>query len=143
MTSFTPRAEAEAIARRAREAAALRENLRRRKAQVQQREEVSEVPTLLHTQGFRVYFCSREPAEPPHVHVDRSGASAKVWLETMALASNTGFPAHELSDVLNLVRANQAQLLEAWHGFPEHREPVAGTEAPARLRNLAIAPSGT
>jgi hypothetical protein len=133
MTSMTPRAQAEAQARRVREAAALRENLRRRKAQVRQREEVSEVPTLLRTQGFRVYFYSREPGEPPHVHVDRSGASAKVWLETMALASNTGFPAHELGDVLSLVRANRAQFLEAWHGFSIPREA-----ADIRVREVSV-----
>lgn len=54
------------------------------------------VPTILRIQGFRVYFWSREPNEPPHVHLDKGGASAKVWLEPVALASNVGFPAHEL-----------------------------------------------
>ncbi|MBV9786384.1 MAG: DUF4160 domain-containing protein [Acidisphaera sp.] len=38
------------------------------------------VPTVLRAQGFRFYFWSHEPNEPPHVHVDRSGVSAKVWL---------------------------------------------------------------
>ena len=38
------------------------------------------MPTVLRAQGFRLYFWSCEPNEPPHVHVDRVGASAKVWL---------------------------------------------------------------
>ena len=54
------------------------------------------MPTILRIQGFRVYFWSHEPNEPPHVHLDKGGASAKVWLEPIALASNVGFPAHEL-----------------------------------------------
>ena len=75
------------------------------------------MPTVLRTQGFRLYFWSREPNEPPHVHVDRAGASAKVWLQPVALASNAGYPARELSVILALVRERQPELLEAWHEF--------------------------
>ena len=75
------------------------------------------MPTVLRIQGFRLYFWSREPNEPPHVHVDRGGASAKVWLEPVALASNVGYPARELGSILRLVRAHQSELLEAWHEF--------------------------
>ena len=75
------------------------------------------MPTVLRIQGFRLYFWSREPNEPPHIHLDRGGASAKVWLEPVALASNTGYPAHELGVILRLVRAHQSELLEAWHEF--------------------------
>jgi len=75
------------------------------------------MPTVLRTQGFRLFFWSREPNEPPHVHVDRGGASAKVWLEPVALASNVGYPAHELGDILRLVRERQSELLRGWHEF--------------------------
>jgi hypothetical protein len=76
-----------------------------------------EVPTVLRAEGARFYFWSREPNEPPHIHVDRGGASAKVWLEPVALASNAGYPARELGAILRLVRERQPELLEAWHGF--------------------------
>jgi len=66
------------------------------------------MPTILRVNGFRVYFYSHEPGEPPHVHVDRGGATAKVWLESMTLAGNAGFSAGELRRV---------DCLEAWHGF--------------------------
>lgn len=75
------------------------------------------MPTILRAQGFRLYFWSREPNEPPHVHVDRGGASAKVWLEPVVLASNTGYPARELGVILRLVRERQPELLRAWHEF--------------------------
>jgi hypothetical protein len=42
------------------------------------------MPTIFRGDGFRVYFYSREPGEPPRVHIDRGGATAKVWLETVA-----------------------------------------------------------
>jgi Domain of unknown function (DUF4160) len=64
-----------------------------------------------------LYFWSREPNEPPHVHVDRAGASAKVWLQPVALAGNAGYPARELGLILALVREHQPKLLEAWHEF--------------------------
>ena len=77
------------------------------------------MPTVLRADGFRVYFYSREPGEPPHVHLDRGGATAKVWLEPVAMASSAGFPARDLGDVLRLVRTHQPKLLEAWRDFFE------------------------
>ena len=74
------------------------------------------MPTVLRGNGFRVYFYSHEPNEPPHVHVDRAGGSAKLWLETVRVASNAGFSAKELADVLRLIRTYRDQLLEEWHG---------------------------
>jgi hypothetical protein len=75
------------------------------------------MPTVLRIGGYRFYFYSHEPNEPPHVHVDSGTASAKFWLNTPSLARNLGFSAKELGDLLRLVRDNRAQLLEAWHGF--------------------------
>jgi hypothetical protein len=75
------------------------------------------MPTVLRADGFRVYFYSRETREPPHVPIDRGGATAKVWLEPVALASSAGFAARDLAVVLDLVRAKRPQLLEAWDGF--------------------------
>jgi hypothetical protein len=49
--------------------------------------------------------------------VDRGSASAKVWLQPVALASNAGYPARELGVILALVRERQPELLEAWHEF--------------------------
>ncbi len=74
------------------------------------------MPTVLRIEGFRFYFYSHEPNEPPHVHIDRGEASAKVWLEPVALARNLGFRPPELTRILALVRERRTQLLEAWHG---------------------------
>lgn len=75
------------------------------------------MPTVLRIDGYRFYFYSHEPFEPPHIHVDRAEASAKFWLENVALAVNHGFTARELGEVLRLVKARRTDLLEAWHGF--------------------------
>jgi hypothetical protein len=35
------------------------------------------MPTVLRLKGHRFYFYSHEPNEPPHVHVDKGGATLK------------------------------------------------------------------
>lgn len=78
------------------------------------------MPTVLREEGFRFYFYSHEPNEPPHVHVDKGGASAKIWLETVTLASSMGYPAPEIGRILRIVRLKRVDLLEAWHGYFGH-----------------------
>ena len=75
------------------------------------------MPTVLRIEGFRFYFYSHEPNEPPHVHVDKGGASAKVRLEPVALARNIGFKPRDLGTLLAYSEANRVLLLEAWHDF--------------------------
>jgi hypothetical protein len=60
------------------------------------------MPTVLRVQGYRFYFYSHEPNEPPHVHVDRAEFSAKIWLEPVSLARNIGFRSSELTTILGL-----------------------------------------
>ncbi len=75
------------------------------------------MPTILRRSGFRFYFFSHEPNEPPHIHVDRENFSAKFWLETVGLARNIGFSAVELRQLHRMVEDNREDFLEAWHGF--------------------------
>ncbi len=75
------------------------------------------MPTILRTGGHRFYFYSHEPNEPPHVHVDRDGASAKFWLHDGSVAYNAGFAARDLSALRRLVLERRASFLEAWNGF--------------------------
>ena len=76
-----------------------------------------DMPTVLRSGPYRVYFYSHEPNEPPHVHVDRDERSAKFWLAPVALASNLGFSARELRRIEALIRDNQRILSEAWRGY--------------------------
>jgi hypothetical protein len=75
------------------------------------------MPTVLKSGPYRFYFYSHEPNEPPHVHVDRDDLSAKFWLDSVELARNFGFSAHEVNTVQSLVATNQKDLLEAWNGY--------------------------
>ena len=75
------------------------------------------MPVVFREKGYRVFYYSHEPGEPPHVHVDRGDASAKVWLNPVALARNIGFPSHELTAIIAMVRAHKEEILEHWHGY--------------------------
>jgi hypothetical protein len=48
------------------------------------------MPTVLRWDGYRFYFFSNERNEPPHMHVDKGGRSAKFWLLPVGLARNFG-----------------------------------------------------
>ena len=75
------------------------------------------MPTVHREQGYRFYFYSHEPNEPPHVHVDRDERSAKFWLNPVALASNFGFNARELGWIRALIRKNELNLNRAWRRY--------------------------
>ncbi|HEY9092474.1 MAG TPA: DUF4160 domain-containing protein [Parasphingorhabdus sp.] len=36
------------------------------------------MPTVLRINGYRFYFYSHEPNEPPHIHVDKGSSSLKL-----------------------------------------------------------------
>jgi hypothetical protein len=55
------------------------------------------MPTIERYSGYRFYFYSHEPNEPPHMHVDKGGATAKIWIDPPALARNLGYKPKELA----------------------------------------------
>jgi Domain of unknown function (DUF4160) len=75
------------------------------------------MPTVLRWEGFRFYFYSHEPNEPPHIHVDGGGASAKFWLRPLALARNHGFAARELRVIRDKIAIEQGRFEEAWDEY--------------------------
>lgn len=76
------------------------------------------MPTVLREAGFRFYFYSHEPNEPAHVHVDKGGASAKIWLAPeVTVAVNVGMSPPELGEAVRLARRHRRRLMEAWHGY--------------------------
>ena len=75
------------------------------------------MPTILRIGSYRCYFYSHEPNEPPHVHVDRDGCSAKFWLRKVALADNLGFAKKELNELHGMVSQHQQHLLDRWNEY--------------------------
>jgi hypothetical protein len=75
------------------------------------------MPTLLRLNGFRFYFYSHEPNEPPHVHIDKGDATIEIWLETLEVAKSRGFRVHEIGGILLLGAEQQMMFLEKWHEY--------------------------
>jgi hypothetical protein len=72
------------------------------------------MPTVLHVEGYRFFFYSREDNEPRHVHIEYGEKLAKYWLEPVELAWARRFRSHELTWVHGMVIAHKQALLEAW-----------------------------
>ncbi len=75
------------------------------------------MPTLLRYGGYRFYFFSHEPNEPPHVHVDKGNATIKVWLATLEVARNRGFRTHEIAGIIAIIGNHQRMFVEKWHEY--------------------------
>jgi hypothetical protein len=75
------------------------------------------VPTLLLVDGFRFYFFSNEGSEPPHVHVSKADAAAKLWLDPVEVAYADGFSPPELRRVTALAVENRAMFLARWNEY--------------------------
>ena len=65
--------------------------------------------------GFRFYFFSHEPNEPPHIHIDKGDATMKVWLDSLEVAKSRGFRAHEIGGIVSMVEQHRARFQEAWN----------------------------
>lgn len=75
------------------------------------------MPTVLRVGSARFFFYSNEGAEPPHIHVEQSGAIAKFWLEPVSLASSSRLSGHQLRQLERLVVEHRNEFLKAWHDF--------------------------
>ena len=75
------------------------------------------MPTVLRWNGFRFYFFSNEGMEPPHIHVDKAGATAKFWLVDLTVARNIGFSAREMAELSDKIGEQREHFLEAWRGY--------------------------
>ena len=71
------------------------------------------MPTIPRWRGRRFYFYSSDGDEPPQVHVDHSGRTIKVWLNTLKVAYNNGYPMREVTAILATVDRNRERLLES------------------------------
>ncbi len=75
------------------------------------------MPTVLRIGAFRFFFYANEGQEHAHIHVQADNRLAKFWLQPVNLASNIGFNAKQLNQLLGLVREHEALFLEAWNDF--------------------------
>jgi hypothetical protein len=75
------------------------------------------MPTVLIRAGFRFHFFSADGHEPPHIHVDKDGKRAKVWLLDVRLAKSGGFNDADIKRMMAIIQAERQMFLEAWNEF--------------------------
>lgn len=75
------------------------------------------MPALLRLKGYRFYFYSHEAGEPPHVHVDKGGKSAKFWMESMTVVRNRGFTSLELREIARIISDYKLDFLRRWNDY--------------------------
>jgi hypothetical protein len=75
------------------------------------------MPTVLRVGPFRFFFYAGDGSEPPHVHVERNEAVAKLWLDQVRLESSRGLLSQELNRIRKLVEEHREALLERWNEF--------------------------
>jgi len=73
------------------------------------------MPTILRIGAYRFYFYRGESHEPPHIHVDEGGNTAKFWLQPIRRARASGFKDHELRKIEKIILEHHDKLLAAWH----------------------------
>jgi uncharacterized protein DUF4160 len=75
------------------------------------------VPTLLRVEGFRFSFYAGDGVEPPHVHVQKGGATAKVWLRPVRVEYAYDFAPAEMRRLRELVVEHEVVFLERWNEY--------------------------
>ena len=78
------------------------------------------MPTVLRWHGYRFYFFSNERNEPPHIHVDKAGRSAKFWLAPVSLARNHGYPDRDLNRLHAKIEECESEFMRAWNEHYRH-----------------------
>ncbi|WP_457624545.1 DUF4160 domain-containing protein [Persephonella sp.] len=67
--------------------------------------------------GYRFFFFSEERQEPPHIHVEKAGKIAKIWLDPVEVSKNYGFTNKEMKYILTVVKQYQKEFLEKWNEY--------------------------
>ncbi len=72
------------------------------------------MPTIYNEDGFRFHFFSLEH-NPPHIHISKGVAKAKVNLIDNTLMENKGLKPQELKQVLEIVAEKRTLFIEKWN----------------------------
>ena len=76
------------------------------------------MPVVLRKKGYSFMFFASDADERPHIHVKRSGKSAKFWMvPVVLLEKNSHFRPHEINEAERLIEENRDFLLERWNAF--------------------------
>ena len=75
------------------------------------------MPTILRQSGYRFFFYSNENDEPPHIHIEKGDASAKIWLNPIEVENAYEFSSREMKQILEIITTNRFTLINAWNEY--------------------------
>ncbi|MFW5700941.1 MAG: DUF4160 domain-containing protein [Cyclobacteriaceae bacterium] len=76
------------------------------------------MPTILYLNGYRFYFYAGDENEPAHVHVEKGGGTAKIWLEPEINAKYFySFKNQERKEIMKMVEENYDLLKSKWYEY--------------------------
>ena len=75
------------------------------------------MPVVLRIRGFKFYFYANEGSEPPHIHVDKGGATAKLWLSPMRWEHTYGFSPAQQRTIAQITQQHEPELIAKWNAF--------------------------
>lgn len=73
------------------------------------------MPTVMRVGAYRLFFYSADGGEPAHIHVERDGRTAKLWLDPVRLAASGGFRRSGIREIERIVTDDADSLIEAWN----------------------------
>lgn len=73
------------------------------------------MPTILRIVGYRFFFFSNERGEPPHVHVERADAYARIWLQPIEVVEAIDFRPSEVRRIRELTIRHWTTFMEKWN----------------------------
>jgi hypothetical protein len=76
------------------------------------------MPTILLLEGYRFFFYSNENNEPAHIHVKKSGAEGKIWLEPhLEIAWFNGFSTNDEKRIWQISTEYADQFKQKWNEY--------------------------
>ncbi len=75
------------------------------------------MPTVLFINGFRFYFFSNENNEPMHIHVEKAGSNAKIWLEPFEIEYSYEFTTREQRQIKKITEEHLETFKSKWNEY--------------------------
>ncbi len=73
------------------------------------------MPTLLVWNGYRFRFYSSDRPEPPHVHIVKGSAAARIWLRSLDVEFSRGYNEYEMRELMRIVADNRDAWIGKWN----------------------------
>ena len=74
------------------------------------------MPTIILIYGLRFYFYSEEHL-PIHIHVRNGDGRAKIYVESLEVADNSGIKPHDLKVAIHLVKQYRDYIIKSWNEY--------------------------